>query len=571
MEPLHLLMMFGAVCLCALVANRMKLAPPIVFLLGGIALALIPSMRQIQIDPEYMLLIFLPPILMEAAFFTSLRDFRSQLRPILLLAFGLVTITAVITAFVVVAIIPEAGWALGFVLGAIISPPDAAAATGALKGITLPKRIVSILEGESLINDAAGIVLYKLALGAVIAGSYYSFSHASELLILEIVGGLAIGISIAMAFVRIYPYLRDLSVEILMTFLPPYAAYILAEMAGVSPVLAVVSAGLYIGWHAPRLFSPRMRIPAEAVWKMVVYFLNALAFLLIGLQLPELAIRLDIVNNQPLITLAAAVCFMSVAVRFAWVYSAAYGLRYLINQFRREPEEYPAWQNVFVIGWTGMRGVVTLALALALPLTLADGRPFPYRDEIIFLSLSVIVFTLVFQGISLRWVIHKLTLTYDPRRMQEEWFARVEVTKNALARLAELANDPTVHLPALARIREHYTERLQSLGDGPNTPLNADHAPGMMSHPLLMAENRIWAATLLRERETLIDLRRRYQLSDDILYDILREMDLLAARFHHEETESTVSTQAEEAHARRSLWARARCKAKAEDETQPVA
>ncbi len=558
---MQLLIILAGICFCALAANRLAVPAPIAFLLGGILLALLPGMPSVHIDPEYMLLLFLPPILMEAAFFTSLRDFRAQLRAILLLAIGLVTVTAAATAFVVVNLLPGATWALGFVVGAIISPPDAAAATSAIKGVTLPRRIVTILEGESLVNDATGIVLYKIALGAVLAGTF-SLIDASTLMITKALGGIVVGLVIAYAFVRLYPYLRDLSVEIITTFLPPYAAFLIAEHIGVSGVLAVVAAGLYIGWHAPKLFNARMRIPAEAVWKMMVYFLNALAFLLIGLQLPELVERLNLAQNQDILILAAAICVMSVIVRFAWVYTMAFGLRALLNRLLRRREEYPSWQNVFVIGWTGMRGVVTLALALALPLTLPDGSPFPHRDEIVFLSTAVIVFTLVLQGISLRWLMKKLTLSFDPKRMHEEWHARVEAAKHAVARLDELATDETVHLPALARIREHYMERLESLGDGPNTPLNADHAPGLMSHPLLQAENRLWAEVLHRERDALLALRRRYLLSDDTLYDILREMDLLAARFHHEESSATVSDKAEQAQAHRSFWRRNRCPAK---------
>lgn len=556
MEPTLPVLLLAVICLCALLANRLKLAPPIAFLVGGVGLALFPSMPHVHIEPEHMLLIFLPPILMEAAFFTSIRDFRADLRPILLLAIGLVIASAIAVGALIVALIPGATWALGLVLGAIISPPDAAAATGAIKGITLPKRIVSILEGESLVNDATGIVLYKLAVGAVMIGSF-SMLDAGTLLLWKIIGGIAIGLSIAYIFVRIYPYLRDPSVEILTTFLPPYAAYILAELNDMSGVLAVVTAGLYIGWHAPRLFTPRMRIPAEAVWKIVSFSLNALAFLLIGLQLPSLIVRLGVAENPSLIGVALAVCVTSVIMRFAWVYVMAYGLRYALNKINLIHEPYPTWQNIFVIGWTGMRGVVTLALALALPLTLADGSAFPHRDLIIFLSLSVIIFTLVLQGITLPWLTRKLTLSFDPKRMEEEWYARVNAARNALARLDELKTDTTVHLPALARIREHYTERLESLGDGPNTPLHPDNAPGLMSHPLLQAENRLWAEVLRKERETLLELRGNYTISDDVMHDMLREMDLLSARFHHEEDASEHQEPARKIRERESML---RCK-----------
>jgi Na+/H+ antiporter len=560
MEPILLVIILAAICLCALVANRLQLAPPIAFLIGGVALALTPHMPSVHIEPEYMLVIFLPPILMEAAFFTSIRDFRSELRAILLLAVGLVGVTALAVGAIVVALLPGATWALGLVLGAIVSPPDAAAATGAIKGITLPKRVVSILEGESLVNDATGIVLYKLAIGAVLVGTF-SMADATLLMAWKTIGGIAIGLIIAFVFVRLYRYLRDPSVEILTTFLPPYAAFIVAESSDMSGVLAVVAAGLYIGWHAPRIFSARMRISAEAVWKMVVFFLNALAFLLIGLQLPELTERLGVRENPTILLLALAVCGISVAVRFFWVFTMAYGLRYVLNKTGRIREAYPSWQNVFVVAWTGMRGVVTLALALAIPLTLADGTAFPHRDLIIFLSVSVIIFTLVLQGLTLPWLTRVLTLSFDPKRLQEEWHARVHAARSAIARLDELKDDDTVHLPALARIREHYMERLQSLGDGPNTPLHPDHAPGLMSHPLLQAENRLWAEVLDMERKTLIELRRNYTIADDVLHDMLREMDLLAARFHHEQEEASAPRHPA-LEIRKNLWQRMRaCKA----------
>jgi CPA1 family monovalent cation:H+ antiporter len=554
MHPTQLLMLFTAICFCALIAHRFRVAMPIVLLLGGVALALLSDMQQIEISPEHMLLIFLPPILMEAAFFTSIRDLKMESRAILMMAVGLVIFTTLVIGAVFVQLLPGASWPLGFVLGAIISPPDAAAAIGAVKGIRLPKRVLIILEGESLVNDASGIVLYKLAVGAVLAGSF-SLADAGSLLVWKTLGGISIGLALAWLFVKIYPFLRDPSVEILSTFLPPYAAFLLAEHYGMSGVLAVVAAGLYVGWHAPRLFTPRMRIPAEAVWKMVVFFLNGVAFLIIGLQLPSLVQRLDVMNNPAILLLALVVCLVSVAVRFIWVYVMAYGLRHVLIRLGLESRDrIPSWQNVFVVGWTGMRGIVTLALALAIPLTLSDGSPFPYRDLIIFLSISIIIFTLVLQGISLPWLIRKLTLTFDPKRMEEEWHARVAAARDALTRLDELKTDTSVHMPALMRIREHYSERLESLGDGPNTPLHPDHAPGLMSHPLLQAENRLWAEVLKKERETLLRLRRDYTIGDDVMHDILREMDLLAARFHHEESHAEIHEQAERARDCRTVW-----------------
>ena len=533
MQPIPLLIILSAICFCALLSHRLRVAPPIAFLLGGLVLALVPGMPHITIDPDDMLLIFLPPILMEAAFFTSLRDFRMNLRAILLLAIGLVITTSAGIAAVAVGLIPGMNWALGFVLGAIVSPPDAAAATAALRGVRVPKRVTSILEGESLVNDATGIVLYKFAVMAVLVGSF-SVTDASMLFLWKSFIGLVIGLVVAYLFVRMFRYLVDPSVEILATFLPPYAAYILAESFDASGVLAVVSAGLMIGWHAPNMFTPRMRLSTESIWKMMVFFLNSLAFLLIGLQLPNLVARLEATSHAPLILMALAICVASVAIRFLWVFFMAYGLRSFMPAHLRH-QYYPAWQNVFVVAWTGMRGVVTLALALALPLTLRDGSPFPQRDLIIFLGTSMIIFTLVIQGLTLPWLTRTLTLSFDPKRRKEEWYARVEGAKQALARLDEMEQAEGVHMPALIRIRDHYNERLESLGDGPNTPLHPDHAPGLMSHPLLQAENRLWAEVLRRERETLIGMRHSYTIGDDVMNDILRELDLLASRFHYEE------------------------------------
>ena len=536
MEPTQILIVLTAICVCALLAHKLRVAPPIAFLLGGLGLALMPNMPQVSINPDYMLLIFLPPILMEAAFFTSLRDFRANMRPILLLAIGLVIMTSVGVAGVMVGLMPGVSWSLGFVLGAIVSPPDAAAATAALRGVRVPKRVTSILEGESLVNDATGIVLYKFAVAAVMMGSF-SITEASTEFLWKCSGGLVIGLAVAYVFIRTFRYLLDPSLEILATLLPAFAAYILAEMVHASGILAVVSAGMMIGWHAPTLFNPRMRISMDAIWHTGVFFLNSVAFMLIGLQLPALLDRLNIDDHPMLLALALAVCVTCVAIRFIWVFLMSYGLRALMPANLRH-QYYPAWQNVFVIAWTGMRGVVTLALALALPEYLRDGvTPFPHRDLIIFLGTSMIIFTLVIQGLSLPWLTRTLTLSFDHKRKKEEWHARRACAEQAVARLDELEakGDANVHLPALVRIRDHLKERIESLGDGPHSPLNPGREVSLKNHPLLQAENRIWAEVLRRERMTVINMRRAYTIGDDVMNDLLREMDLLASRFHYEE------------------------------------
>lgn len=538
-EFLPLIVMLSTICACALLAHRLKLAPPIVFLLGGIVLGLTPGTDHIIIDPEYMLVLVLPPILMEAAFYTSFREFRANLRPILLLAVGLVVLTAGAVAMVVNYIIPGAGWALGFVLGAIVSPPDAAAAVSALRSVRIPNRVMAILEGESLVNDATALVLYKFAVAAVVTASF-SFTEASTEFAWKLAGGTLIGLVVGYVFVKIFRFFRDPSVEILATFVPPYAAYLLAESVHASGVLGVVMTGLVVGWHAPTIFHPKFRIPAEAVWKMAVFFISALAFLLVGLQLPQIMANLRAYDAGMVVTATAAVCLITCLIRFGYVFLATYGLRWFSCESSRD--QPPAWQNVFIVAWTGLRGVVTLATALALPFTLADGSPFPYRDLIIFLAVSVILFTLVVQGISLPWLLDKLTLSFDPRFVQEDWLARVQSTRQALKKIDELATLDSVHRPALERIRQHYQERLSSLGDGPNTPLDPSAAPSLMSHPLLQAENRIWQEVLKVERETIIELRKNFSIGDEVLHETFRDMDLLASRFHYELDEAEEET-----------------------------
>ncbi|MBN8542973.1 MAG: Na+/H+ antiporter [Alphaproteobacteria bacterium] len=529
-EPLALLSILVALCICALVAQRSQLAPPAAFLFGGLGLAMVPGI-DIKIEPEYMLIIFLPPILMEAAFFTSIRDFRRNLRAIILMAVGLVLVTAVAVGGMMMWLIPGTTWAMGMLLGAIVSPPDAAAATAALKNVHIPRRVMTILEGESLVNDASGLILYKFALVAVMTASF-SWYDASIQFVLSILGDSAIGFVLGYGFVKLFPYLRDQSVGILTTFVPPYGAYLIAESLHLSGVLAVVVAGLVVGWHAPSIFHSKFRIPAEAVWKMVVFFMNALVFLLIGIQLPDLMTRLDEYPLHMLLIMSFTICMVTILIRFIYVYGMTFGARRIFPRLNRRGP-LPAWQNLFIISWTGLRGVVTLATALALPYHLPNGEPFPYRDIIIFLAVSVIIFTLVVQGISLPWLLKRLNLRFDPGLMYEEWLARSHATKQALSVLAELEKDSTVHKPALDRIRAHYHERLESLGDGPNTPLEPTERGEMTNHPVIQAENRIWQEVLKQERDIVVNLRRQFFISDDVMHDILREMDLLASRFHH--------------------------------------
>lgn len=523
------LLLLLAVCVLTYLAQRVGIVAPIVFVLGGMGLAILPAFRNFHIAPELLLLLFLPPLLTEAAYFTSFRDFKRNLKPILQLAIGLVIFTTCVVAYLMNWFVPEFGLAAAFVLGAIISPPDAVAAVAVTKKIALPKRVAVVLEGESLVNDATGLVLYKFAVAAVVTGAF-SLAEASTHFIWMALAGTTIGWVLGYCFMRVFSFIRETSVEILSTFLLPYAAYLAAEAVHASGVLAVVASGLTVGWYAPQKFGPNFRIPAEAVWRMVSFVLNGLVFVLIGLHFPALLARLHFYSPSDLLVMAAVVSIAAMVTRLAWVFTVAYSSR-LISRWRGLADPYPSWQNVFIVAWTGMRGVVSLATALALPLTIADGSAFPHRDLIIFLAFAVILTTLILQGISLPWVMQRLTLSYNTDGIYEQWQARKESAEEVMKVLTCMRTDPDIQSSALERIISHYADRLEALGDGPNTPLRVNTPPAAESHPLIDMENRIWKKVLETERTVVISLRQAFTISDDVMHDHLREIDLLHSRF----------------------------------------
>jgi CPA1 family monovalent cation:H+ antiporter len=524
------LILLLSVCIVAYLAQRMNMAQPIAFVVAGIALASIPDFPSFEIPPEMLLLIFLPPLLSEAAYFTSLRDFMANKRPILQMAISLVLATCVGVAFTVNWLMPEISLALGFVLGAIISPPDAVAAVAVTKKVSLPKKLTVLLEGESLINDATGLVLYKFAVAAVVTGAF-SMLDASLNFLWMCTSGLFLGWLLGWLYIKIFPKIKDIAVEILSTLLIPYASYLLAESVHGSGVLAVVATGIVISWHGPRIFPPAFRIPAQAVWRMTTFVLNGLVFLLIGMYFPGILKGLSAYDVYDLVTLSIAVPLVAILIRFAWIFGITY-IPLLFTSCEATKKSCPSWQNLFIVAWTGMRGVVSLATALALPTVLADGwTSFPHRDLIIFLAFDVILVTLVLQGLSLPWLINKLSLVYDGHIFQEQWLAKKEAAETAMRRLEELQQDGNLHAAALERIVSHYKDRLESLGDGPNTPLNLADSKSQEHHPLIASENHIWKEVLSAERRAVVCLRQTFTIGDEVMHEILRDIDLLHNRF----------------------------------------
>lgn len=509
----------------AVVAKRFDFPYPIALLLGGIGVASIPGLPAIRLDPQVVFFLLLPPILGEAAYFTSWRDFWRWRRAIFLLAFGLVTATSAVVAALCVYLIPGMTWAVGFLLGAIVSPPDAAAATAVMRHLPLPRRIVQILEGESLVNDAAALTVYRFAILAVVTGSF-SLQEAALSFLWISIGGVLIGGLLGLGLVKIFRHFRDPQVEILSTFLVSFCSYVLAETVHASGVLAVVTAGLIVGWNSPRLFTATTRIRGTAVWETAIFLVNATVFLAIGLQLPEVLKALQQYSPGELAlwggTLAAAV----ILTRILWVYPTTYLPRLLFRSIR-EREPNPGWRSVSVVAWTGLRGVVSLAAAQAVPVMAGD-QPFPHRDLLLFLTVVVILATLVFQGLTLRPLIQVLRLPKDHSADHEHVMARLHATERAMQRLADLAGSSTSPV-VLARINGYYEDRLAALraeAEAMKSGNGSDHK----AHAHTLAEQRIWLELASVEREALVQLRRDRHIGDEAMRRIEHEIDLLEAR-----------------------------------------
>lgn len=516
------------VAVSAMVARSLTIPYPILFVIGGLFLGLIPKLPRIRLDPDLVFLLVLPPLLFPAALFTSWRDFRANLRPISLLAIGLVLFTTVVVAYLAhhFMALPLAA---GFALGAIISPPDAIAATAIAERLQVPRRIVTILEGESLVNDATALVAYRFAAVAVVTGSF-SLGQAIGKFFIVGIGGILIGLAIGWLAGQFHKRVDDASIEITVSLLTPFVAYLLAERLHVSGVLAVVTAGLYLGWRAPEILTFKTRLQGGPVWEMVEFLLSGFGFILIGLQLPEVlrALSGNSIPIHRLVWYALVISLAVILVRILWVFPATYLPRLIFEKLRaRDP--YPKWQHVTIVAWTGMRGVVSLAAALALPLKTQDGSPFPGRDLILFLTFIVILATLVVQGLSLPSIIRWLGVEDDGAAEREERKARLKANQAALARLDEMAaSAQPSKTDALQRLRIEYEDRIRQLEISESEDAKTPRAKFSTEYERLSHE------TLQVERQTVLRLRNELVINDEVLRRIQRDIDLAEARLRHQ-------------------------------------
>jgi Na+/H+ antiporter len=515
--------MLLAMVVLALLARRFHIPYPIFFVLGGTLLGFLPGVPKVRLNPELVFFVVLPTLLFPAALFTSWRDFRANLRPISLLAIGLVLFTTIAVAFLARSFF-HLPLAAGFVLGAIISPPDAIAATAIAERLKIPRRIITILEGESLVNDATALVAYRLAIVAVSTGLFSWIQAGGQFLFIGL-GGIVAGLAIGWLAEQFHRRVNDASIEITVSLLTPFVAYLLAEHFLVSGVLAVVTAGLYLGWRTPQILNYQTRLRGAPVWEMTGFLLNGLVFILIGLQLPDILQNLSDVKlpASALIWYAACITLAVIITRILWVIPASYLPRLLFKKIHRR-DASPKWQHVAIIAWTGMRGVVSLAAALALPIHKADGTLFPGRDLILFLTFVIIFATLVLQGLSLPFLIRWLGIEDDGSIEKEEREARLLANQSALARLKELTEQDSPKLDALNRLRIEYEDHILQL---------QSDEPQKAGEPLRIfsSEFQMLSVTALQvERQIIIKLRNDGVISDEVLRRIQRDIDLAEAR-----------------------------------------
>jgi CPA1 family monovalent cation:H+ antiporter len=505
----------------ALLARKVEVPYPILLVIGGLGLSFIPHLPAVHLEPDLIFVLFLPPLLYPAAIFTPWRDFQDNLRPILFLAIGLVLFTTAIVAWFAHKYF---GFPLaaGFVLGAIIAPPDAVAATAIIRNLRVPRRIVAILEGESLANDATAFTTYQFAVAAIVTGTF-SMAKAGASFVFAVVAGIAAGLAVGWLAALIQRRLDDPPVQTTLSLLTPYVTYLLADAIGGSGILAVVVAGVYLGWRSPEVLTPRMRLVAQSVWGMIVFILNGFIFIVIGLQLPEVIHNLSGHSPREAIWFAVLVVALTIGLRFLWFFLVTYIPRSINNAVRRKYGR-PSWQNLALMSWCGMRGVDSLAAALALPLAAGGGAPFPERGLIVFLTFCVILATLVLQGLTLPFVIRWLHIAEDHSLEEEERRARLAANRSALARIARIAEARKVDQEVFGRLRTEYEDRLNQL-----TAQESGEAGATLS--LFSADyEELSREGLQEERRTILELRNQRVINDNVLRRIQRDLDLAEAR-----------------------------------------
>ena len=521
------ILLFGVTFLGVL-SKKFNFPFPIVLVLSGILISLIPDLPIISLEPDIIFFIFLPPLLYEAAWNTSWRDFKAAIRPISFAAIGLVFFTTLTVAWAAHALINGLSWAEAFLLGAIVSPPDAVAAKSVTKGLGLHPRLTAILEGESLVNDASGLIAYRYALLALTAGNFVLWKAGLNFLLVS-VSGIAIGLIIGYLIYLIHKkFFCDPVLEVTLSFLTPFASYLIAEHFEVSGVLAVVTSGLYLSFRSDETFSNESRIMAYSVWQAIIFILNALVFILIGLQLHSIMKGISNYPWQTLVISALVISFVVIIVRFIWVIPATI-LPRLLSRRIREKEPFDP-RNLVIFGWAGMRGVVSMAAALGLPMVISDNENFENRDLIIYLSFCVILITLIVLGGTLKWAIRKLKI--EPYSLvAEEYEVRNTVVSTAINYIED--NLSLVQEDLLDNIKSKYEVKYNRL-QKTDLPANYFGKGKTLAGNIFNEFTQMQIDLLKIERLTIQQMHRKGNASEEILRKIERELDLEETRLRLE-------------------------------------
>jgi CPA1 family monovalent cation:H+ antiporter len=514
----------AAVTLLLVIAYFVRVPYPIVLVLGGLGLGFTPGVPNVELEPDLVLVIFLPPLLYGAAFFSSLRDLRANLRPVASLSIGLVLATTFAVGAVAHQVIDGMSWAAAFTLGAVLAPTDPVAATAIAGRLGAPRRFVTVVEGESLINDATALVLVKFAVAAVVAGTFSAPMAFGEFLASS-AGGIAIGIAVSWVIAGVRKKLDDPLTEITISLLTPFLAYLPAASVGASGVLAAVTSGIWLGWRAPVLITPSTRLQSTASWEILTFVLNATLFVLLGTQLPGIIDAVsDSYSTGTLLGYGAAVTAAVIGVRFLWVY-ATQGLRRIRRTQASEVKNpIPPWGETFLVAFTGMRGAVSLAAALAIPELTDAGDAFPARDLIVLLVYIVILVTIVGQGLLLPLVIKFVGLDDGATTEAKESKARLKAAKAAIARLEELGSEAWVGEDTATRMKGAYEFRIRRFS------ARFDEDDDGAVEDRSQAYQRLRREALNAERAEVIRLRDIGFISADVLHRIERDLDLEDAR-----------------------------------------
>lgn len=513
------------------IANKRRLPYPVLLVAAGLIIGFVPQLPNLALDPETVFVIILPPLLYDAASKTSWHEFKTSIRPISALAITLVFFTTIAVAVTAHYLIPGFSWPLAFVLGAVVSPPDAVAASGIIKGLGLNKKVITILEGESLVNDASALIAYRYAVTAVTTGTFIFWKAGLQFLLVAGVG-IIIGIVIGYLFVLAHKKIENNPVvETSLTLLSPFVSYLVAEQFHMSGVLAVVSTGLVISWRSPEVFSYQARMRIRAVWDTLVFLLHGFVFILIGLQLPSIINDLGNYPFTKILGYGLLISLVTIVVRIIWVFAGAYWQNYFQKRKKANPDlsaeenDNGTWKNVLVVAWTGTRGVISLAAALALPLVLDDGTIFPKRHSIIFLAFIVIFITLFVQGLSLPLLIRWLKLKPQDDTTTEEKELQLYL---ATSTLHFMEKDLSLHLDNKSenQLKNKYAGLISSLTKEVKRRKKAkrNHQEVQTKPPDILLNAQLEISKF--QRELLLKLHKEGEFSDAVIRKVEQEMDI---------------------------------------------